>query len=109
MKGNQVALFFEINEARKVLDLEEAASEREIGAAYQRMSVKFHPDRHKPEDRVEAERKMKDINWAYALLKEYCCRSECKYLFTESAVAKAYPRDAYNMRWAEFMADDSYV
>ena len=84
-----MALFFEINEARKVLELEEAASEREIEAAYQRMSLKFHPDRHKPEDRVEAERKMKDVNWAYALLKEYCSRSECKYLFTEEAVKRA--------------------
>ena len=104
-----MALFFEINEARKVLQLEEAASETEIEAAYQRMSLAFHPDRQKPADRVDAERKMKDINWAYALLKEYCSRSECKYLFTERAVAKAYPRDAYNMRWAEFMADDSYL
>ena len=104
-----MALFFEINEARKVLELEEAATETEIDAAYQRMSLKFHPDKHKPEDRVEAERKMKDINWAYALLKEYCSHSECKYLFTEEAVKRAYPRDAYNMRWAEFMADDSYV
>lgn len=104
-----MALFFEIDEARKVLELEEAASEREIEAAYQRMSLKFHPDRHKPEAKVEVERKMKEINWAYALLKEYCARSECKYLFTQGAVAKTYPRDAYNMRWAEFMADDSYV
>ena len=104
-----MALFFEINEARRVLELEEAASETEIEAAYQRMSLKFHPDRHMPEDKGDAERKMKDINWAYALLKEYCSRSQCKYLFTERAVAKTYPRDAYNMRWAEFMADDSHV
>jgi len=104
-----MALFFEINEARKVLELEEAASAREIEAAYQKMSLECHPDRRKPEDRPEAERRMKDINWAYGLLKEYCSRSECKYLFTEQAVARAYPRDAYNMRWAEFMADDSHV
>lgn len=104
-----MALFFEINEARKVLELEEAASEREIEAAYRGMSLKFHPDRHKPEDKLEAQRKMKDINWAYRVLREYCSRSECKYLFTERAVALAYPRDAYNMRWAEFMADDSHV
>jgi len=104
-----MALFFEINEARKVLDLEEAASEREIEAAYRGMSLKFHPDRHQPEDELEAERRMKDINWAYRVLRQYCSRSECKYLFTEQAVAQAYPRDAYNMRWAEFMADDSYV
>ena len=50
-----MALFFEINEARKVLELEEAASEREIEAAYQRMALKCHPDRHKPEDKLEAE------------------------------------------------------
>lgn len=104
-----MALFFEINEARKVLGLEEAASDREIETAYQRMSLKFHPDRHKPEDKLETEQKMKDINWAYSLLKEYCARTECKYLFTEPAVARAYPRDAYNMRWAKFMADDSHV
>jgi DnaJ-class molecular chaperone len=103
-----MALFFEVNEARKVLRLEEAASEREIDAAYQRMALKFHPDRNEPEDKPEAERRMKDINWAYAVLKEYCSRSECKYLFTEQAVAEAYPRDAYNMRWAESWADDSY-
>jgi len=104
-----MALFFEINEARKILELEKAASKREIEAAYRKMSLMFHPDRQNPEDETDAEQKMKDINWAYGVLKEYCYRSECKYLFTESAVAQAYPRDAYNMRWAEFMADDSYV
>ena len=104
-----MALFSEINEARQILQLEEAASEKEIDVAYRRMALKFHPDRRWAEDKPEAERRMKDINWAYALLKDYCYRSECKYLFTERAVAEAYPRDAYNMRWAEFMGDDSYV
>jgi len=104
-----MALFFEIDQARKVLELEEAASESEIEAAYQRMALQFHPDRSDPKEKPEAERKMKDINWAYRVLKDYCSRSECKYLFTEQAVARAYPRDAYNMRWAEFTADDSHV
>ena len=104
-----MAVFFEINESRKVLGLGEAASKREIEAAYLKMSLDFHPDRRKPKDRTEAERKMKDVNWAYALLKEYCSHSECKYRFTERAVAETYPRDAHAMRWAEFMADDSHV
>jgi len=104
-----MALFFEINEARKILELEEAASKGESEAAYRKLSLKFHPDRQEPEDKPEAERRMKDINWAYRTLMDYCSHSECKYLFTQSAVARAYPRDAYNMRWAEFMADDSYV
>lgn len=104
-----MALFFEINEARKVLGLGESASEAEIEAAYQRLSLKFHPDRHQPDDKSEKEKKMKDVNWAYTLLKEYCSHSECRYLFTEWAVAKAYPREAQNMRWAKFRADDSYI
>lgn len=104
-----MALFFEINEARKALELEEAASEKEIEVAYRNLSLRFHPDKHKPEDKPEADRKMKDVNWAYGMLKEYCSHSECKYLFTERAVAEAYPRDAYNMRWAKFAVDDSYV
>ncbi len=104
-----MALFFEINEARKVLELEEAASKKEIDAAYHKMARRCHPDKHQPDGTLEADRKMKDINWAYALLQEYCSRSECRYLFTKEAVERAYPRDAYNMRWAEFMADDSYV
>jgi len=104
-----MALFFEINEARKILELEEAASKGEIEAAYRKLSLKFHPDRQKSEDKPEAERRMKDINWVYRVLMDYCSHSECKYLFTKSAVERAYPRDAYNMRWAEFTADDSYV
>ncbi len=104
-----MALFFEINEAREILALGESATEGEIEAAYQRLALKWHPDRCRSHDPLEAKRKMKDIDWAYALLKEYCSRSECVYLFTERAVARTYPRDAYNMRWAEFKADDSYI
>ena len=88
-----MALFFEINEARKILELEEAASKGEIEAAYRKLSLKFHPDRQKSEDKPEAERRMKDINWAYRVLMDYCSHSECKYLFTKSAVERAYPRD----------------
>jgi len=104
-----MALFFEIDEARRILELEEAASKTEIEVAFQRMSLRCHPDRHKLEDKPEAERRMKDINWAHDVLQEYCSHSECRYLFTERAVAQAYPRDAYNWRWAEFMADNSYI
>ena len=41
-----MALFFEINEARKVLELEEAAGKRDIEPAYQRMSLKFKDRSH---------------------------------------------------------------
>jgi DnaJ-class molecular chaperone len=73
-----MALFFEINEARKFLELEEAASKDEIEAASRKLPLKFHPDRQEPEDKPEAERRMKDINWAYRTLTDYCSRSECQ-------------------------------
>lgn len=104
-----MALFFEIDEARKILGLEEAASKNEIEAAFQRMSLRYHPDQQKPADKPEAERRMKDINWAYELLQDYWSHSECKYCFTERAVEQAYPRDAHNWRWAAFMTDSNYI
>ena len=55
-----MAVFFEINEARSILGLGDAASEAEIEAAYQNMSLECHPDRHKLEASGEADRKMKD-------------------------------------------------
>ena len=73
-----MALFFEINDAREFLEHEEAASKDEIGAASRTLSLKFHQDRQEPEDKPEAERRMKDINWAYRTLTDYCSRSECK-------------------------------
>ncbi len=51
----------------------------------------FTPIGRKPKDRKEAERKMKDINWALTLFSRSIVHSECKYLFTERAVAGGLP------------------
>ena len=55
----------------KVLELERAASDKEIRKAYRRMSKKHHPDKAaSPEARPAAEKKMASINEAYEVLKD---------------------------------------
>ena len=45
-----------------------SASAAEIKAAYRKKALEWHPDRHKGEDKDEAERKFKEINEAYQIL-----------------------------------------
>ena len=51
-----------------ILGVPENASEAEIQAAYRKAAVKWHPDRHPPEKRAEAETKMQEINQAHEVL-----------------------------------------
>ncbi|CAG8476794.1 884_t:CDS:2 [Ambispora leptoticha] len=51
-----------------VLGVSEGASEEEIKKAYRQAALKWHPDRHPPEKKTEAEEKMKEINEAYGVL-----------------------------------------
>ncbi|NLF08643.1 MAG: DnaJ domain-containing protein [Pirellulaceae bacterium] len=37
------------------MDIKEAASGREVEDAYRRISLRFHPDKHPPEDRMETD------------------------------------------------------
>ena len=57
--------------AHEVLGIEEDANEREVHGAYRRLAQIYHPDRYTgatPEVRAEAERKMQDLNAAYATM-----------------------------------------
>jgi DnaJ-class molecular chaperone len=93
-----MANFTEIDEARKVLGLSEAATLKEIKRAYRIRSHRHHPDKHggnaSDEDGI-----MKKINWAYRLLMEYC--SNYKYSFREGDVARAYPEEEYLRNWRD--------
>jgi len=89
-----MANFEEIDEARRLLGLKEAATLREIKQAYRRTSFRYHPDRRSGGgDDAPGDEMMKKLNWAYKLLTEYC--AHYKYPFTEEAVAKTYPHDEY--------------
>jgi DnaJ-class molecular chaperone len=58
--------------ARKILGVGDNASEAEISAAYRRLAQMYHPDKVAglaPEFQTLADRRMKEINAAYEVLK----------------------------------------
>ena len=57
--------FKELDEARRLLRLDEAATLKEIKKAYRRMANQYHPNKCRDEDRPECEEMMKRINRAY--------------------------------------------
>jgi DnaJ-class molecular chaperone len=91
-----MANFMEIDEARKLLGLGEAATLKEIKSAYRRMAHRHHPDKRSGANTAENET-MKRLNWAYKLLMDYC--ANYKYTFREEDVARTYPHDEYLRRY----------
>jgi curved DNA-binding protein CbpA len=91
-----MAAFEEIDEARRLLGLSEAASMTEMKRAYRRMAFRYHPDRGK----VGAQNAdtMKRLNRAYKLLTDYCARY--RYTFRREDVARAYPKQEHMRRYA---------
>jgi DnaJ-class molecular chaperone len=87
-----MANFNEIEEARKLLGLGEAATLKEIKRAYRALAHRHHPDKLGGDDSSESET-MKRLNWAYKLLMDYC--HEYKYSFKEEDIARIYPHDEY--------------
>ncbi len=87
-----MANFNEIEEARKLLGLGEAATLKEIKKAFRTLAHRHHPDKHGGDNSAEGET-MKRLNWAYKLLLEYC--NEYKYSFKEEDIARTYPQDEY--------------
>jgi DnaJ-class molecular chaperone len=85
--------FNEIEEARKLLGLGEAATLKEIKTAYRTMAHRHHPDKHTSAVSDETAETMKRLNWAYKLLTDYC--SEYKYSFKEEDIARTYSYDEY--------------
>ena len=87
-----MANFNEIEEARKLLGLGEAATLKEIKTAYRTLAHRHHPDKLSGNDSAESET-MKLLNRAYKLLTDYC--NEYKYSFKEEDIARVYPHEEY--------------
>lgn len=60
----------------KILEIHPDASREVIEKAYKALSVKYHPDRHPPEKRDWATRKMQELNEAYSVLSDPIRREE---------------------------------
>jgi DnaJ-class molecular chaperone len=92
-----MANFMEIDEARKVLGLSDAATLKEIKRAYRTLAHRHHPDKHSEAASGETEETMKKLNWAYKLLMDYC--DNYKYSFREEDIARTYPEEEYMRNW----------
>lgn len=90
--------FNEIDEARRLLGLGEAAMLKEIRSAYRRLAQRHHPDKHDGANKEDDEM-MKKLNRAYKLLLDYC--ANYKYSFGEEDVAKIYPKEEDWRKWRE--------
>lgn len=54
----------------ETLGITKSASADEIKSAYRKKAVQWHPDKHQGTDKVEAEKKFKEINEAYQILSD---------------------------------------
>ena len=88
-----MANFNDIEEARKLLGLGEAATLKQIKTAYREMAHRYHPDKHNDSIGENSAETMKRINWAYKLLIDYC--DNYKYSFREEDIAHTYPQEEY--------------
>jgi DnaJ-class molecular chaperone len=97
-----MADYNEIEEARRRLGLDEAATLKEIKRAYRTLAHRHHPDMHRGDSNAESET-MKQLNRAYKLLMDYC--NEYKYSFKEEDVARTYPHEDYLRTFKEKWSD----
>ena len=67
--------FRDIDDARKILDLNKTASIEDVKNNYRRLLLEFHPDRHNNSpDKKIFEEKSKEINNAYKIIINYCMK-----------------------------------
>jgi len=88
-----MANFDQIEEARRLLGLGEAATLKQTKAAYKRAANRYHPDRCQGGDKAKCDEMMKKINEAYELIMEYC--AHYSYSFGKEDVTRTYPHDEY--------------
>jgi preprotein translocase subunit Sec63 len=92
-----MASFEEIDGARRLLGLSEAATLREIKQAYRRMVKKYHPDVARGID--GADEKTSELNHAFRILSDYC--ASYRFCFTEQDVRRTYPEEQVTERYAQ--------
>ena len=90
--------FEEIDEARRLLELGEAATLKEVKDSYQRLAHRHHPDKHESATEEDKEM-MKKLNWAYKVLTDYC--TDYNYSFKKEKVVKTYPNEEDWRKWRE--------
>ena len=78
--------FKKINEARKILKLEENVTLEEIKNAYRELALKYQPDRCKGKNKKKYEEMFKKITNAKNTIMDYCINY--KFSFAEKEIEK---------------------
>jgi preprotein translocase subunit Sec63 len=86
INGEPMRTFDEISAARRVLDLPETATMRQIKSQYRRLLAKWHPDRCSGADQQEYAARTREIIAAYKVISRYC--SEYEYSFAEDVAQR---------------------
>jgi len=81
-----MADFKQIEDARKLLGLEEDATLEEIQKAFRKLSQKYHPDKCRDAEKSKCEEMFKKINNANEILMSYC--AGYRYSFKEKDVKR---------------------
>jgi len=82
-----MADFKQIDEARKIIGLDEFATMEQITSAYRKLALKYHPDKCKKKDKKKCEERFKQISHAKDILYSYC--AGYKYSFKEKDVKRS--------------------
>ena len=64
--------FKQVDEARKLLGLDDTTTMEEIKNAYRRLALKYHPDKCTKRQKKKCEALFKKINNAHKILMAYC-------------------------------------
>lgn len=88
-----------IDEARRVLELGEKASIKEVRDAYRSLSKKWHPDRCKEKNKKVCHEKMKEINRAYKIIMKYI--ENYDYSFAEEKISEQSPQAFWEKRFGK--------
>ena len=93
----------EIDQARRLLGLDELASIVEIKTAYRNLCKQWHPDAL--EDDATGYEKIKDINAAYRLLLDYC--ETYRFSFRPEEVESFDPERWWSRRFGDSLYPQS--
>lgn len=89
-----MANFKQVDEARKLLGLDETATLEEVKDTYRELSLKYHPDRFQGKEKKQSEEMMKKINNAKDILLIYC--ANYRYSFKEKdAKRNSFDKETY--------------